>query len=124
MFTIVETPAMDSAALEKYRRHGGSALSVLNRFFVAKNSSVHGIRNKTPVATYIPPDCSNCTDNSNSRPPKAEVYARFLVGRTQIRQYDSVASHPDLSNPIFPSHLTSCEMGRKNWVASVGMTGV
>jgi len=57
MFTIVETPAMDSAALEKYRRHGASALSVLDRFFVAKKRSVHEMRNKTPVAMYIPAGC-------------------------------------------------------------------
>src|SRR5207249_4667903 len=72
---IVETPAMDSAAVEKYFLHGGSAPSVLNRFFVAKNSSVHGTRNKTPVAMYIPLDCSN----SNSLPPQAEFYAQSLV---------------------------------------------
>ena len=57
MFKIVETLAMARAALEKYRRHGASALFVLDRFFVAKKSSVHGMRNKTPVAMYIPPGC-------------------------------------------------------------------
>src|SRR5260370_6043232 len=28
----------------------------------------------------------------------------------QIGQYDSDSCHPDRSNPIFSSHLTSCEM--------------
>jgi len=65
---IVETPAIDTAAPEKYLRNNGSVPLDLNWLLTARNSSVHGIRNKTPVATYIPPDCSNCTDNSKLLP--------------------------------------------------------
>jgi len=57
MFKIVETLAMARAALEKYLRHGGRAPSVTNRFFLAKKRSAHGMKNKTPVAIYIPAGC-------------------------------------------------------------------
>jgi hypothetical protein len=56
MFKIVETLAMARAAFEKYLRHGGRAL-VVDRLFLAKKRSVHGMRNKTPVAMYIPAGC-------------------------------------------------------------------
>src|SRR5260370_30995279 len=57
---IVETAAINTAAQEKYLRNSGSVPSVLNRFFLAKNSSVHGMTTNTPVAMYIPAACSNC----------------------------------------------------------------